>query len=105
MPCPDDSRNRREALQSRWLTLTREILPALAAARGWPIRLDHCFQRVFLDHAFGGCWSAAHGGRPAYRTVPDARLEAAVDLAERVVAGGADLAMLNAKSLRWRGKP
>lgn len=34
------SRTDREA---EWLRLTREVLPALARERGWPVRLDHCF--------------------------------------------------------------
>ena len=39
----------RAALESRWLRLTRVDLPAQADARGWPVSLDHCFQRILLD--------------------------------------------------------
>lgn len=91
-------------LETRWLTLTRETLPALAAARGWPVRADHCFQRILLDHAVGGCWYDHVAGRPAYRHLDADRLAAALALGEAVAAGGADLHALNAQSLRWRGK-
>ncbi len=46
----------RKALEQDWLRLTRETLPALALARGWPVRADHCFQRILLDNVFGGRW-------------------------------------------------
>ena len=93
---------RRAELEARWLALTRKELPALAAARGWPIRADHCFQRVLLDHATGGVWYDAIPGRPAYRAAPAAVLEAAVALGEQVRDGTADLAALNRQSLVWR---
>lgn len=86
------------------MELTRRLLPDMAVTRRWPIRLDHCFQRVFLDHAFGGRWTDHHPARPAYRTIDTDRLRAAVDLADRVLGGDADLPALNACSLGWRGK-
>jgi hypothetical protein len=46
----------RARLVRRWFQLTRELLPAAAAGRGWPVRLDHCFQRILLDHAVGAAW-------------------------------------------------
>ena len=92
----------RPALETRWLDLTRRELPALASARGWPVGADHCFQRILLDAATGGVWYDAIAGRPAYRAARDDQLAAAVALAEAVVAGTADLADLNAQSLRWR---
>ena len=94
----------RAELEAHWLRLTREALPALAASRRWPVRADHCFQRILLDHAVGGCWYEAIGGRPAYRHLDDRRLAAAVALGERVRAGEADLVALNRQSLAWRGK-
>lgn len=84
--------------------LTRDTLPGLAAARGWPIRNDHCFQRVLLDVACGARWYDHIAGRPAYRAASDAQLERAVALAEAAVAGDADLAALNRTSLAFRGK-
>ncbi len=94
----------RAALERRWLALTRETLPAMAPARGWPVRADHCFQRILLDHAVGGRWYDHVAGRPAYRHVAADALARAVALGEAVAAGEADLAALNRQSLIWRGK-
>lgn len=92
----------RAALEQRWLALTRDVLPALAVARRWPVRADHCFQRSLLDAAVGGCWYDAVKGRPAYRHIDAAALARAVALGEAVVAGEADLHALNRQSLAWR---
>lgn len=43
-------------------------------------------------------------GRPAYRAIDAARLARAVALGEAALAGTADLAALNLRSLAWRGK-
>lgn len=94
----------RADLESRWLILTRETLPALAVAPGWPVRADHCFQRILLDHVCGGVWYEYVTGRPAYRHLDDARLGRAVETAEAVAAGAADLHRLNAESLNYRSK-
>lgn len=94
----------RLAIEARWLELTRCVLPRVAGGRGWPICLDHCFQRVLLDAVFGDVWYAHVRGRPAYRALSDAQLRRAVDLGEAVAAGRADLHAMNAASLQWRGK-
>ncbi|SOB79233.1 hypothetical protein SAMN06297144_0444 [Sphingomonas guangdongensis] len=96
-PAPD-----RSALEARWLELTRAILPALAGPRGWPVRYDHCFQRILFDAATGGVWYDAISKRPAYRHASDAVLDEAVRLAEAVADGSADLPALNDRSLAWR---
>ncbi len=90
------------AIEARWLQLTRVVLPSLAEERGWPVSADHCFQRILLDAACGGRWYDSVAGRPAYRAIEPAKLEEAVRLGERVASGEADLAALNAQSLRWR---
>ena len=94
----------REALEQRWLTLTRETMPALAAERGWPVHNDHCFQRFLLDNAVGACWYDVIRRRPAYRHADEAVLIRAVEVGDAVIAGLADLAALNRQSLAWRGK-
>ena len=91
------------ALLVRWFDLTRRVLPGMAAAEGWPIRLDHCFMRVCLDAAFGRPWHEAVR-RPAVRHMTEAELARAVAVAERIVANPALLFELNAESLRLRGK-
>ena len=95
----------RAALEAEWLRLTRATLPSLAAARGWPVSADHCFQRILLDAAVGGRWYDHVAGRPAYRHLPDDALARAVTLARAAAAGEADLHALDAQSLAWRGKP
>lgn len=94
----------RLALEARWLDLTRRTLPGLAAERRWPVRFDHCFQRILLDAACGGRWMDHVTGRPAYKAIDAAKLAAAVSLAEQVAANMADLHALNRRSLDWRGK-
>lgn len=94
----------RAELEARWLDLTRNVLPGLAAARGWPVRNDHCFQRILLDAVCGGRWYDHVPGRPAYRAIDEARLTGAIRLAEQVARDEADLPALNAQSLAWRGK-
>jgi len=97
----------RSALQAEWTRLTKEELPKLAKGRRWPICLDHCFQRVALDAAFGGCWYD-HLDRKrgaAIRQIADADLARAVQAARRMRdEGAAAVDEMNAESLRWRGK-
>lgn len=93
----------RDALVARWLTLTREVLPAMAAAHRWPICHDHCFMRVCLDAAFGVRWDT-RVRRPAIRHLHDSQLVAVVAVAEQVAAEPACLPRLNAASLRMRGR-
>ncbi len=92
----------RAALEARWLNLTRRVLPALAAERGWPVSADHCFMRIFLDNACGGRWTETISKRPAYAHAPNQVLVAAVALAEASVAGQENMHDLNRKSLGWR---
>ena len=97
-----------DALQIEYLRLTRERLPALAAAAGdWPIRFDHCFMRVVLDHVFGGPWHATLDRKkgPAFRQLTAAQLREAISIARQIEAGGREtLVPMNRRSLRWRGK-
>jgi hypothetical protein len=92
----------RVGLEAAWLDLTRHLLPHMAATRDWPIRADHCFQRVLLDGAVGGVWYDAVTGRPAYRFIATALLARAVDLGHAVLCGYEDVATLNLRSLAWR---
>lgn len=103
-----DSKSERAELEAQWLTLTRRVLPARAAVQRWPLRADHCFQRVVLDAVCGGRWYDHVPSRPAYRYLDEPRLRAAVALAQRLATGAdadALLRELDAQSLRWRGKP
>ena len=95
------------ALQARWLALTKERLPARARAERWPLREDHCFQRVLLDAVCGGRWYDHVPARPAYRHLDVDRLARAVGLAERLATEPDAVTLLrelDAQSLAWRGK-
>ena len=97
-----------EGLRARWLTVTKQELPARARRERWPLRNDHCFQRVVLDAVCGGRWYG-HVERPAYRNLDPTRLTEAVALAERLATepepeAAVLLRELNAQSLAWRGK-
>lgn len=93
----------RARLQARWLQLTRAVLPGMAAAQRWPIRLDHCFMRVCLDAVVGQPWHEVVR-RPALRNLSDTQLADAVEVAERIEREPDRLAPLNQASLRGRGK-
>ncbi|MGR3484722.1 MAG: hypothetical protein ACU0BF_05205 [Paracoccaceae bacterium] len=92
----------RAALEERWLELTRNELPGVAAERRWPVRFDHCFQRILLDHAAGGVWYDAITGRPAYAHAPRDLLARAVAAGEGALAGAESLSAMNDASLAWR---
>ena len=100
----DPERLSRARLEAEWLAITRQTLPALAKTRRSPVSADHCFMRILLDAVHGGRWDSVVQGRPAYKHIDAERLAAAVQLAERVAVGEADLWALNAQSLAWRGK-
>ena len=91
----------RETMVARWLELTRDILPGMAAKHRWPIRLDHCFMRVCLDAAIGHPWHEAVP-RPAVRHLTDEQLARAVAIAERIRDQPGELPALNASSLDKR---
>ncbi|MBJ6121346.1 GCN5-related N-acetyltransferase [Sphingomonas mollis] len=98
---PDQTR---AALEAEWLHLTRVELPALAVTRRWPVRADHCFQRILLDNACGGCWYDHIVRRPAYAHAPADMLAHAITIGRAAIAGQADMDDLNRRSLAWRGK-
>ncbi len=87
-------------LVERYLHLTRSVLPALARDRqpAWPVRNDHCFQRIILDVVCDGVWYD-HIARPAYKHLSSEQAQRAITLCEHVIPDTADLAELNRKSL------
>lgn len=93
--------NQRAMLVERWMKLTQDVLPAMAARCGWPISQDHCFMRVCLDTAVGAPWHTIVK-RPAIRYLSLERLVAAIAVAEALVSAPEKLAALNAQSIRWR---
>ena len=93
----------RNELENRWFELTRDAMPAVAKERGWPVRFDHCFQRILLDNACGKPWREVVAP-PAYRHAGDELLAEAIELGEAAMRGEADLGALNRRSLELRGK-
>lgn len=90
---------------SRYMSLTKEAMPRLARTshRHWPVRNDHCFQRIVLDAVCGGAWYD-HIARPAYKHLTRDQAVQAAALCDRMISGEADLTQLNRQSLIWRGK-
>ena len=92
-------------LVSRYLVLTKEIMPHLARTShpNWPVRNEHCFQRIVLDTLCGGVWYDWLP-RPAYKNLTHDLAAKAVDLCNKIILGDIDLVVLNDQSLKWRGK-
>lgn len=90
---------------ARYLTLTRQVMPEMARSgtAAWPVKNDHCFQRIVLDTICGGVWYE-YLARPAYKHLDADQARRAVTLCEDIITGRADLDALNRQSLRWRGK-
>ena len=104
---PGPGQDGRDGLLARYRELVLHELPRRGRAEGWVVTLDHCFGRIVLDHAVGGCWYDQLDRRrsPAFAQLDDEQLVAAVQLAERIVAEGDPLLRrLDDQSLRWRGK-
>jgi RimJ/RimL family protein N-acetyltransferase len=90
--------------QVRWRDLVDRRLPEAARARpDWPVHLDDGFARILLDNACGGPWRESVRP-PAWANLPPERLALAIALGEAVLDGRADLALLDRRSLLWRGK-
>jgi hypothetical protein len=98
---PDDA----SKIIQQYLNLTRVVMPELALTRenNWPVRYDHCFQRIILDAICGGIWYD-HIARPAYKHLSLQQAKHAVRLCDDIISGRADIVELNRQSLAWRGK-
>lgn len=97
----------REALLVTYGQLVRDTLPRAARAGRWRLTADHCFGRVLLDHAVGGCWydRLERGRTPAFRQLSDEQLAGAITMGRAILTGGdAVLGPLDDRSLAWRGK-
>ncbi|BAU13703.1 hypothetical protein LEP3755_42440 [Leptolyngbya sp. NIES-3755] len=93
-------------LRNQYLELTNRELPSLASARKFPVRYNHCFQRIILDNLFDRCWYEVLERKriPAYQQLSEAQLESAIALANQIIAQpNSFLEQLNQNSLKWRG--
>ena len=95
----------KDTLIATYMHLTKKVLPSIARCdrTDWPVREDHCFQRIVLDHVCGGVWYE-HLGRPAYKHLTSDQAQRAVGLCRDIAEGRSDLQQLNQQSLIWRGK-
>lgn len=93
-------------LQTRYLELTNQVLPELARQRQFPVKYNHCFQRIVLDNLFGCCWyEVLRGKDPAYKQLTEAQLERAIAIAESMTSQTDEHTyQLNQNSLGWRRK-
>ena len=101
----DLEKEEKDTLIATYMHLTKEVLPSMARSdrTDWPVREDHCFQRIILDHVCGGVWYE-HLDRPAYKHLSDNQARRAVELCQDIAQGRSDLQQLNKQSLIWRGK-
>lgn len=94
-------------LRHQYLELTNQVLPKLALSRDFPVRHNHCFQRIILDNLFGCCWYEVleRQQAPAYKQLTEKQLEQAIVLANQIIAQpDSYLQQLNQNSLSWREK-
>ncbi|MFC5365466.1 hypothetical protein [Salinirubrum litoreum] len=89
------------ALRRQYRELTGERLPAQATP-AWPVRADHCFQRIVLDTLFGDVWYDHVADRPAVESLTADQLRAAIAIAESMLDDPDRVAELNRASLRYR---
>jgi|TARA_B110000967_G_C18876359_1_gene558523 hypothetical protein len=92
-------------LVSRYMILTKEIMPQMVRNREvkWPVQNDHCFQRIVLDAICNGHWHK-YLAPPAYKHLTHGQAVRVVQLCEDIVTGRVNLYDLNRQSLIWRGK-
>ena len=100
-----DQKEETRDLIATYMNPPKKVLPLLAGSdeHNWPIREDHCFQRIVLDTICGGVWYD-YLSRPAYKHLTNDQAQRAVDLCQSIVSGKVDLHELNQQSLAWRGK-
>ena len=100
-----DQKEETRDLIATYMNLTKKVLPLLAGSdeHNWPIREDHCFQRIVLDTICGGVWYD-YLSRPAYKHLTNDQARRAVKLCQDIAEGRANLDQLNQQSLAWRGK-
>ncbi|MDE8348525.1 MAG: hypothetical protein POG74_03450 [Acidocella sp.] len=89
----------------RYRHLTGTVMPALAKDTdyNWPVRNDHCFQRIILDTVCDGVWYS-YIAPPAHKNLTLEQAVRAVELCGGIIAGRIDLTKLNKQSLIWRSE-
>ncbi|MEM1377669.1 MAG: hypothetical protein AAGG69_09790 [Pseudomonadota bacterium] len=102
---PDPPPSPGETLIAEYLHLTRETMPFMARSSHthWPVREDHCFQRIVLDAVCGAVWYEKIK-RPAYKHLSGEQAAEAVRICRALIDGELSMDALNAQSLSMRGK-
>lgn len=94
-------------LRQQYLKLTNNVLPRLALQQHFPVKYNHCFQRIVLDNLFGCCWYEVLNRQngPAYKQLTEDQLKGAIAIAEAMTTQPSEYTQqLNQNSLLWRGK-
>lgn len=97
----------RPTLQTRFLDLTQVLLPSRGRTHNWPIRDEHSFTRIVLDHLFHDAWyNHLDRGLRVHRQLSDTQLAQAVAIAERMYqADDATIRAMEQQSQAWREQP
>ena len=88
-------------LRQQYLYLINKQLPA---AIKQPVRFNHCFARIVLDHLHQQRWDEVIQQRPAYKQLNAAQLQQAIVRMEQWLREPELVFADNEQSLRWRGK-
>jgi hypothetical protein len=97
--------NKHKTYIEQYLAYTNDYLPSLASTtrKDWPVKFNHCFQRIVLDNICQDVWYE-HISKPAYLHLTTEQAQQALRLCEQIYVGKANLDVLNQNSLRWRNK-
>jgi hypothetical protein len=90
-----------EVVRAAWAALIRDILPAAARGRNWPVGSPAGFERILLDHVLGAPWESLVAA-PSGCNADPLDLVLAIEMGERLAAGSASISDLNRRSLALR---
>jgi len=94
-------RNRTKIMRDEYLLYVNIILPKLDS--DYPVRENHCWARIILDHVCGCAWRDVVEA-PAYLNLSQIQLRKAIDTAKAIIGDPRYAHQLNQQSLRYRGK-
>lgn len=81
------------------------VLPAIAKARQWKIKHNHCFARIILDNVFDDCWyNHLDKTKVAYKQLNKDQLIKAFNIINLILLNDNIIYQLNNKSLKYRKK-
>ena len=81
--------------------LAEEVLPARAASGDYPVRFDHCFERIAYDVAVGAKWDT-EVTPPFHEHATREQIRRAVDVLREMARNPERAAEYNCRSLRYR---